>query len=736
MEIKDIVNPWREILRSQMASFGGVVFHVETGSRSSGRRTVTHEYPKRNEPYAEDMGRHARRFQFSGYLIYRPSNPNYQYTTQRRRLSDKLEADDADWLVHPVFAPGGMMAVCERYSMSESRERGGYTQFEMSFVEAGTPGNFNVAGDTKATAQDRATASEKVGTNFLSLQLAPFVAPIPTLPIFVPSLPPTDGGGDGGGDGGVDGGIDGGTAGQIVVISDENVTGSVSGNTITLGWQGLLSPARGGFGVDLSATGGPANVLKQPTVGGPIAVDVLTDNEIAYSGGPFLRPIRDRIIERGISVKDYGAVGDASVDDTTAFQNAINAADDAHCDVLVPYGLYMLLTGVTVSGSVRLIGTGGNTGAPVLWCGFNDISVVTLDGFRSGVQDLEIIGAGAGCTKPTLYISENAVEATVYDIRVWGGFHAIECRGSDSVIWNIHADIAYGDALVKLKNCSGIYMYRCKCDHSEGTYPAAGSLASVDAWIPNHVYATNAFVSIDSETWMLQCQHGGQSGTVEPNVADYGTDIPDGLATWRLVAPFAYASLQIDNCYSCFIHGSDHSGLFTAGIVISDDDDLGNGPESIVIEAPTVGATWIAGIYVKAGSGNTISHGILTTTLLQGTAAVWIANEGNDFSVCNNLIAQCPIGVLIQSGQNVVVADGNRISGASVAAVYVNSGVGAFIIVGNTLGTGHWGQNTYPFFIEAGGSDHYTIMANLVFGSVNTFSDGGTGTNKTITGNR
>lgn len=120
------------------------MFHVENGGRSSGRRTVVHEYPKRNSPYAEDMGLSARRFQFSGYLIYRPRKDNetnpilYDYVSQRNKLYRALETDEAGILVHPVFAPGsGMLVMCDRYSMTESRERGGFTVFEMSFVEAG-----------------------------------------------------------------------------------------------------------------------------------------------------------------------------------------------------------------------------------------------------------------------------------------------------------------------------------------------------------------------------------------------------------------------------------------------------------------------------------------------------------------------------------------------------------------------------------------------------------------------
>ena len=167
-QISDIQNPWRNILLGEQASFRGVIFHVESGSRSSGRRGVVHEYPKRNDPYAEDMGRQARRFSFSGYLIYRPSNPLYEYTSQRKALYDALENDDIGKLVHPVFVPGGMDALCERYSMTESRERGGYTQFEMQFVESGKSVNaFGISIDLKGNLFIGADAAEQTALGLM-----------------------------------------------------------------------------------------------------------------------------------------------------------------------------------------------------------------------------------------------------------------------------------------------------------------------------------------------------------------------------------------------------------------------------------------------------------------------------------------------------------------------------------------------------------------------------------------
>jgi prophage DNA circulation protein len=177
-QISDFHNPWRDMLMQQ-ASFRGVIFHVETGSRLSGRRTVVHEYPKRDDPYAEDMGRTARRFAFSGYLIYRPSNALYEYTSQRQALYNALETDDPGRLVHPVFCVRGMQVMCERYTMIENRTRGGFTEFEMQFVEAGSPGNSLQFVNTASQVQQQADATDQATTNNANAA--------PDLPFYAPS---------------------------------------------------------------------------------------------------------------------------------------------------------------------------------------------------------------------------------------------------------------------------------------------------------------------------------------------------------------------------------------------------------------------------------------------------------------------------------------------------------------------------------------------------------------------
>jgi prophage DNA circulation protein len=157
--IRDIHNPWRD--RYQTASFRGAIFHVETEQRHGGRRTVVHEYPKRNLPYAEDMGRAAVRFTVQGYLI----GPNY--LTLKDALISALEQDGSGTLRLPLPYQGQDMEVMVmQYGITESRERGGMCGVEMDFVEAGKPGFSDVSIVTQAAVTSAAAALERavIGT--------------------------------------------------------------------------------------------------------------------------------------------------------------------------------------------------------------------------------------------------------------------------------------------------------------------------------------------------------------------------------------------------------------------------------------------------------------------------------------------------------------------------------------------------------------------------------------------
>lgn len=128
---------WRDELRRVTiggrqvigASFRGVPFFVDGADRGGGRRAVVHEFPLRDDPYVEDLGRKARSFRIDGYVI------GDDYLAQRDLLLSALEdASGPGELIHPYY--GSLRAVCVSLSVRETRAEGAMATFSLEFAEA------------------------------------------------------------------------------------------------------------------------------------------------------------------------------------------------------------------------------------------------------------------------------------------------------------------------------------------------------------------------------------------------------------------------------------------------------------------------------------------------------------------------------------------------------------------------------------------------------------------------
>jgi prophage DNA circulation protein len=133
---------WRDELLP--ASFAGEQFHCEANSREGGQRFVTHEFPKKDLPYTETMGRRAMEFTIRGYCISYPFDAKQtlyrrDYRVPRDALTKVLDAGAPGLLQLPTQAP--MWVVCTRYRMTEEERFGGYVVFDMTFVEYGKTQN-------------------------------------------------------------------------------------------------------------------------------------------------------------------------------------------------------------------------------------------------------------------------------------------------------------------------------------------------------------------------------------------------------------------------------------------------------------------------------------------------------------------------------------------------------------------------------------------------------------------
>lgn len=109
-------------------SFRGAAFYCDSHSLDGGRRIEVHEYPARDEPFAEDLGRAARRLSISAYVVGR------NYLSERDDLIAALESDEGPGILeHPYL--GSRQVACTGFSVSESRDDGGMAKFDLNFVE-------------------------------------------------------------------------------------------------------------------------------------------------------------------------------------------------------------------------------------------------------------------------------------------------------------------------------------------------------------------------------------------------------------------------------------------------------------------------------------------------------------------------------------------------------------------------------------------------------------------------
>lgn len=140
---------WRE--RLQPASFRGVPFGVESADDKFGRRGQTHEFPARDVPYHEDLGRAARQNSLTAFLI------GDDYLEQRDRLLAAIEEGGPGTLVHPWFG-SLQVAIDGSCSVSHRWDEGGYCAISLAFVEAGEQRYPTRGRDTAQALLDQAAA--------------------------------------------------------------------------------------------------------------------------------------------------------------------------------------------------------------------------------------------------------------------------------------------------------------------------------------------------------------------------------------------------------------------------------------------------------------------------------------------------------------------------------------------------------------------------------------------------
>lgn len=118
---------WKDNLRQ--GSYRGVNFYIDTSSFTTGRRRVLHEFPNREKPFAEDLGKIAEAFEVEGHVI------GDDYFETKNDLLRAFQTKGSGELIHPFW--GSKIVQVGTVTISESNLEGAIAKFSANFVEAG-----------------------------------------------------------------------------------------------------------------------------------------------------------------------------------------------------------------------------------------------------------------------------------------------------------------------------------------------------------------------------------------------------------------------------------------------------------------------------------------------------------------------------------------------------------------------------------------------------------------------
>ncbi|RMV05813.1 DNA circulation, partial [Pseudomonas coronafaciens pv. coronafaciens] len=121
-----MMSTWRDSLLP--ASFRGVGFFIEKAVVPVGRKGQLHEFPQRDEPYFESLGKQSQIHTLTAFIVGRDC------FEQRDRLLQALEQEEAGELVHPWL--GRLQVQVGECSVTHNLNEGGLVRLDLKFYPA------------------------------------------------------------------------------------------------------------------------------------------------------------------------------------------------------------------------------------------------------------------------------------------------------------------------------------------------------------------------------------------------------------------------------------------------------------------------------------------------------------------------------------------------------------------------------------------------------------------------
>lgn len=440
-----------------------------------------------------------------------------------------------------------------------------------------------------------------------------------------------------------------------------------------------------------------------------------------------------------LSVKWWGALGNASNNDAPAIQAAINCAiaGNVLC-VHIPTGNYMCNAGITyATNSLRVY---SDTVGTLIQTTTLNVTLWYVNGNYNTIENLQFSCNTLQTSVACCVQFYDCVESRIIDCNIFGGYYGLAFTngGADNIAVRCKVTQATGAANVFVQD-SNAYFYRLKADQN-WPYARPTNAQLVGAWTASTAYTLGQVVS--SQGFYLQCIVAGTSGLTQPTILRYGNNIVDGLigaVTWQMACATTQCAMQVDTgSIQVFAINSDFTGAYVRGIYLTDTGGTGStGPQLTIIEASDFDSQLQSGIEGIAGAGLLVHNCTFGPLVETGSTGIYLHSSWvSDAEITANLIQGVGTGVFLAAGQNTNISN-NDLVNCSSAGAYVSAGVQYFTINGNNAGKSTtWGANAYGITVQTGSSDYYVITGNNTGGATSGgVTDGGSGSHKVVANN-
>lgn len=299
-------------------------------------------------------------------------------------------------------------------------------------------------------------------------------------------------------------------------------------------------------------------------------------------------------LQEFVSVKDFGAVGDGSTDDTTAISNAISAAIQYNVAIYIPSGTYKLTAKITKSSATKISIIGDGSQLSVLeWAagatGGGGIDLTYTDVlFPCDVQSLSFVtnddalGTGLKITGPEA-ASVTVLGPNVRDLRFTGKDVASNCwldnlhfytcwyitLGQISIKGKDGTTTFTSNSGIKLTSCQVIYASKFTIIHVDvGILEVATGVASHGegfSFAEFEIVGCTKGISLFADGIAPGTNIG--SGHINANAVgieianQYQTCIHDMLIYRTQFSVTPYTGIVLYNANSCIVHDNNIHGL-------------------------------------------------------------------------------------------------------------------------------------------------------------------------------